>query len=492
MKKTGWIVLVCLLCFLFGGCGGRKAMTQLKQAPFLHAVGTSIMDADGNRVKVKSKRIILSAQTTDIAVVQMALAQEGYNALTLRIMSDMVEDVGETWELKEQTRDFILQTMQKCRETSRYLFVEMGEYPEEYFAWYDDSDFNENVIGLWSALAELMKGEEYLGAYVVNNIPRPGASDTNTALESYETLLQQICDAIRLKDEQQMIVVGMLTPYTPEEDAYHAFPMVKDPNFAYVAPLEDLYFYTQQQKTSADAGAYLNYPNTFWYGVDKINSFETIYGSEISTSSTDYQTRATEVFEATEEGLFARIGTNVIPADKNGGGELRVLSLRFVECDANGKEINVIYNMDSSVGVPFKYRIMGGSFGDGSVYDDGTAYLESISGTTFFYVSDLNIPLEKGKRYQLTVTMKQRGMNSDFSCTPAVQMFRCEEYRTFDAEMIQNNCNILFAQAQQVGVPLIYNDVGVDETVTEEKGKLQFLHDVFSAIDLLGQNYITY
>lgn len=491
MKKTGWIALLCLICLILGGCSGRKAMTQLKETPFLHARGTTIVDADGNEVAVKSKRITLSMQTGNIDAVQEALAQEGYNALTLRIMSDMI-DTDETWALKEQARDFIIQTMAKCRDASRYLFVEMGEYPEEYFAWYADSDFNDNVIGLWSMLAGLLKEEEYLGAYVVNNIPRPGASEMTTALEFYETLLQQICDAIRLQDKQQMIALGMLTPYLEDEDAYHAFPMVKDRNFAYVAPLEDLNFYTQQQKASADASAHLNYPNTFWYGIDKLNIFETIYGSEITTSSMDYQTRATEVFEVTEEGLFARIGANVIPPDKNGGGELRVLALRFAECDANGKEINLIYNMDSSVGVPFKYHILNGSIGDGSVYDDGTAYLESISGTTFFYISDLNIPLEKGKRYRLTVTMKQRGMNSGFSCTPTVQMFTCDEYSMFGTEMIQNNCNTLFAQAQAVGVPLIYNDVGVDEAVTEEKGKQQFLHDVFSAIDLLDQSYIAY
>ncbi len=491
MKKYRWIALLCILCLILGGCSGRKAPTQLKEAPYLHAQGTTILDANGNEMVVRSKQVILSAEGGDISAVDAALAEDGCNSLTLRIMSDMV-DITEGWVLNTETVDFIKQTMDKCNNASRYLFVEIGEYPEEYNAWYDDSDFNENVITLWTEIAGLLKGEEYLGAYVVNNIPRPGAAETTTALQFYEMLLQQVCQAIRAEDEQQMIAVGMLAPYFPTDDAYHAFPMVEDHNFAYVAPLEDLYFYTEQQAAGADATAHLNYPNNFWHKVGKLNIDETIYGSEITTASMDYQTRATDVFTVAEDGIFARIGANVIPADSNGGGELRVLSVRFAECDAGGKEKKVIYNMDSSVGVPFEYRVTGGSAGEGSVYDDGTAYLESISDSTFFYVSDLNIPLEKGKYYQLTVTMKQRGMNSGFSCTPAVVTYNCGEYYTLDKTMIENNCNALFVEAEAVGVPLIYNNVGVGEAVTKEKGKEQYLSDVFSAIEALGQSYIAY
>jgi len=489
MKKYRWMALVCILCLLLSGCNGRKAAKQLGESNYLHTSGTTLLDAEGQEVRVHSKLITLTMETLDDNAVDAALAEEGYNSLTLRLMSDTV-DITEGWVLQEKAAKFVQNTMEKCTAASRYLFVEIGEYPETYYAWYEDSDFNENVIALWDHLSEMLKGETCLGGYIISNVPRPGSSEEKTALEYYEELLQQIVDAIRSKDAQQMIVIGMMTPYFILDDAYHAFPMIKDANFAFAAPLEDLYFYTRQQAASGEATAHLSYPNNFWHGLSGINMLDAIHGSKINTATMDYQIRATEVFTVEQDGVFARIGANVVPENENGGGELRVLSVRLTECDADGKEIKTVYNMDSSVGVPFEYRVQGGSTGDGSVYDDGTAYLESISDITFFHVANLHIPLEKGKNYQLTVTMKQRGMTGGFVCTPTVQMYTCEQHFALDRPLIENNCNVLFAEADAVGVPLIYNDLSTDPAVTEEKGRSRFLADAQSVIETLGQNYI--
>ncbi len=489
MNKYRWISFLCIFCLLMSGCASRKAPAQLKKSPYLRADGTSIVNAEGEQVKLASKRVSVSPKQNGKKEMKEILAQQDVNSLTVQLSADLV-DCGEEWSLSAGAKECLQQAAENCRAAEKYLLVEFAEYPEQHLMWQDEERFLQNVAALWGEIAEVVGDEVYFGAYVISNISRPSAPDEADALSLYEQMLASIIAAIRARDELHMISVEMMTPYM-KVDKYHAFPMVKDKNFTYVASVENVDFYTAQSNKAADGIDHLVYPNTFWHNVEDTELEETIYGSEITTASMDYQTRATKVFQVEQEGLFARIGASVLP-DENGGGELRVLSVRFVECDESGNEKRVIYNMDSSVGTKFEYQTVNGFADIGSEYDDGTAYLESITEGTFFYVSDLNIPMETGKYYQLTVTMKQRGMNSDFECTPAVELYTCGQYNLFDAQMLKSNCDVLFAEAQKVGVPLIFNEIGVGDNVTKEKGREQYLSDLLSVIDTLGQNYIAY
>ncbi len=489
MNKYRWISLLLIVCLLLGGCATRKAPAQLKSSPYLRASGTKVVSAEGQEIKLASKRVVVSTKQTGKQEIEQTLSNKVYNSLTLQFSADLVDCGEQGWSLSTQGEKYLQYAIKQCRAAEKYLLVEFEEYPKQDLAMQDEEKFIQNIASLWGTIAKVLGSEAYFGAYVISNIPRPIVVEEESALTVYEQYLAQICASIRAEDELHMISVAMM-PYM-KVDKYHAFPAVKDHNFTYVASPEGVEFYTEQNDKKADGIEHLIYPNSFWQNLREAKLYDTIYGSEITTASMDYQTRATHVFTVEQEGLFARIGASVIP-DKYGGGELRVLSVRFVECDETGKEKRVIYNLDSSVGTDFEYRGESGFTQMGSVYDDGTAYLESISESTFFYVSNLNIPMEMGKYYQLTVTMKQRGMNSSFECTPAVQLYTCEQYDLFDAEMLKNTCETLFVEAQTVGVPLIFNDIGVSDAVTKEKGKEKYLSDMIAAIDSMGQNYIAY
>ncbi len=489
MNKYRWIALILTICLLLGGCASRKAPKQIESSPYLRASGTKVVSAVGKEIKLVSNRVVVSAKQTGKQEIEQILSNKVYNSLTLQFSADLVDCGEQGWYLSAQGEKYLQYATEQCRVSEKYLLVEFGEYPEQYLAMQDEEKFIRNIASLWGKIAKEMSGEAYFASYIISNIPRPIVSEEEEALSVYEQYLAQICASIRTEDELHMISVEMM-PYM-NVDKYHAFPYVKDHNFTYVASPEGVEFYTEQNDKKADGIEHLIYPNSFWHNLEEVKVEDTIYGSEITTASMDYQTRATHVIKVEQEGLFARIGASVIP-DRYGGGELRVLSVRFVECDETGKEKRVIYNLDSSVGTDFECRGESGFTQMGSVYDDGTAYLESISESTFFYVSDLNIPMEMGKYYQLTVTMKQRGMNSDFECTPAVQLYTCEQHNLFDAEMLKNSCETLFAEAQAVGVPLIFNDIGVSNVVTKEKGKEQYLSDMITVIDSIGQNYIAY
>lgn len=489
MKKYRWIALLLIVCLLFGGCATRKAPKQLKNSPYLRALGTKVVSADGEEIKLASKRVVVSTKQTGKQEIEQIVSNRLYNSLTLQISADLVDCGEQGWSLSPQGEQYLQYAINQCRAAEKYLLVTFAEYPQQDLAMQDEEKFIQNIASLWGTLAKVLGSEAYLGAYVVSNIPRPIVVEEESALSVYEQYLAQICASIRAEDELHMISVETM-PYM-KVDKYHAFPAVKDRNFTYVASPEGVQFYTEQNDKKADGIEHLIYPNSFWQNLKEIKLYDTIYGSEITTASTDYQTRATHVIKVEQEGLFARIGASVIP-DRYGGGELRVLSVRFVECDETGQEKRVIYNLDSSVGTDFESRGESGFIQMGSVYDDGTAYLESISESSFFYVSDLNIPMEMGKYYQLTVTMKQRGMNSTFECTPAVQLYTCEQHNLFDAEMLKNSCETLFAEAQAVGVPLVFDDIGVSSVVTMEKGKEKYLSDMIAAIESIGQNYIAY
>lgn len=486
MKKIRLIATVCIICLLLGGCASRKAPAQIKKSPYLHAVGTTVLDGKNEEIMLASGRVTLSATQENEDLQQEILAKEKYNALTLSLSTDLI-DTDSGASLSKLGREYVQAALGRCTDEGKYLLLEFAEYPDHHYAWQNEEVFLQNVCSLWSEVAELVAGEVYFGAYVINNIPRPASMQGITDLEQYEAFLQKVCDGIREKDADHMISLEMLTPYF-ESDEYHGFPMVKDRNFSYLAAMTDTDFYTLQTKKEEDGTAHLVYPNSFWYDIEGDEEYEEIIGSKLSTDSIDYQTRATEVFTATKEGTFARIGAIVVP-DEYGGGELKVQSIRLAECDEKGKEKSVIYNMDSSVGINFEYNTAQGITNEGSVHDDGTAYLYQISGTTFFYVSNLNIPLETGKHYQLTVTMKQRGMNRSYVCAPAVRLYSCEQHASFDAEYLKKCCDKLFLEASEVGVPLIFNDVGVS-TVAKKRGGEQFLADLVSAITSLKQSYI--
>ncbi len=491
MKKIKMIAGLLILCLLFSACSARKAPKQLESSDFLYASDMAIYDKTGQPITLASKRVCVSAATAaDMQPVHEALKEQTYNSIELQLAEDLVDSSGDAWVISAAAKQMLQATMESCDKQGKYLLISFSEYPKTYTAWYEGSDFNENVISIWQQLAEIFAKEAYFGAYILNNLPRPGSSEDVTALTYYEQLLQSICDAIRQTDASHLIGIGMMEPYLNTEDKYHAFPFVNDVNFAYTAPLGELAYYDAQAKEGSDASAHLTYPNAFWHDVNGISKKDQIIGSDIDLSYTDYQTRATRVFMMEEENAFVRIGAQVTPADQNGGGELRVWSLRFAECDASGKEQQVLFTMESSVDVPFMCRGTSGTEIEGSVYeDDGSAYLESISEPTFFYVKDLNIPVEKGKYYQLTITMKQRGMNKNFTCAPAVEIYSCDDYNLLDASFVKERCEVLYAEAKAVGVPLIFDGIGADPTA-ENKGGQQYLTDVLAAIKQCNSSYI--
>ncbi|MBR5783086.1 MAG: cellulase family glycosylhydrolase [Clostridia bacterium] len=483
MKKIRIIAIICIVALLVCGCSNRKAMSQLKNVNVLHASGTNVLDGEGNTVYLGGKRLTVAAEEMPTAEDISEVLSENYNALCLRFYGEVI---GADWRLTESAEAILEEAIKQCTAAKKYLLIDVSQYPEEHSAWYTDSDFAENVASFWQYIAEKMVDEPYFGAYVISNIPRPGMSAERTSLEIFELFLQQLCDGIREVDAEHMIAIGMLTPYLSREDEYHAFPYVKDANFMYLAPLESLSFFADQIQPGMDGAAHLTYPGKYIYNITGVDTREPVVGSSISLSSITDQTRATSVFEVEEDNLMARLGVYVSSPDGSGGGELRVMSLRFVECDDEGNETKVLFDMESSENVPFDFLTDLGESGIGSVYDDGSAYLESIDDSTFFYVRDLYIPLEKGKKYQLTVTMKQRNIPLHFTCSPCVQTYESKGHDYLNAELIEKNCTELLDQAKAVGVPLTIDSAGVSDTVTEEKGRAAYLADLSATFDKLA------
>ena len=492
MKKIRITCCLLILCLLLSACKSeRKAVEQLAESEFLYAKGTSILNAAGEAVRLASGRIEVSAENLpDEAAITEILLQEKYNCITLDFQGELIDDSSLPWKLRENALEVVERAIQLCDKNKKYLLIDISEYPQTYKAWYEGADFIPGVINVWQQLAERLADEPYFGAYILSEFPRTGSSENQTALSYFEEVLQQICNGIREKDSLHLIAVGAIYPYSAAEDAYHGLPYVKDANFAYCAVIEKLNYFNRQQRSEKDGAAHLTYPNNLYHDIVDYEMMDSIIGSDLDFSSMDYQTRATPVFKADEADLFARLGVSVLPPDTNGGGELRVWEVRFVECDSEGNELKVLYDTSSTVNIPFMGVGTSGAQSEGSVYeDDGSAYLESITESTFFYVKDLNIPLEKGKYYQLTVTIKQRGMNKQFTCAPTVQMFTCESYENLNAAFLQKCCEEIFTEVKAVGVPLIYEKIDVSAAAASRGGE-QYKTDLLTAIETLEQNYI--
>ncbi len=491
MRRIKIISILLAISLLLTACSGRKAPAQLKESPFLYADGTSLLDASGKQIRLQGKKVEVSAQNP-LQEVQLEnyLQQQEYNSILLKINGDLIDDSVTPWQMSKKGMQMLTAALNASRRAQKYLFVGIDQYPQEYNAWYEDSDFEENVITVWSEIANAVKEEAYFGGYLLYGYPRPGASEETEALTFYEQILQRICDQLRQIDRYHLLCIGTMTPYLAGEDQYHAFPFVKDHNFMYATSLETLSFYSDQQKTEQDGMAHLTYPGPFWYNVTGVTSLHQIMGSDIDLSYTDYQTRATDVFMVEEENVFARIGAGVVPNSDMGGGELRVWSMRLTQCDENGKEIDIVYDMKTSVDIPFMCDGQSGASYEGSAYEtDGSAYLECVDEPTFFYVKDLNIPLEKGKYYRLSVTMKQRGMNKGSRCAPCVEIYNCKEYDLLDRQLVEKCCTALYDEAARVGVPLLFMEVGATPAA-DNKGGQTFAADVISSIDAYQQSYI--
>ncbi len=492
MKKIKTIICLAMICVLFGACAPkRQADKQLKDVPYLHAAKMQILDASGQEIRLASKRFTITDVTTDRTAIIDTLQEERYNSITLDLNGALIDDSALPWKLRDEAETMIDDVMQKCHDAEKYLLIDISEYPKSYYAWYDDSDFKTGVVDVWKQLAEKMASQPYFGAYVLSGLPRTGSAEERTALSFFEEALQTMCDGIRQHDTEHMIAVGAISPYVKDEDAFHGFPLIHDPNFAYCIYPQEMDFFTEQTRADDRGCEHLTYPSTYLITPEKLMPYEEITGSDVNFSSIQYQTRATKVFKIEDEQLFARIGVSVKPPDVDGGGELRVWTVHFAECDQDGKELKVLYDTDTTVDIPFMSIAGSGVLDEGSVYeDDGSAYLESIKESTFFYIKDLNIPVEKGKYYQLTVTMKQRGMNKDFSCAPAVGLYERKEIAaTFDASFVQQYYDTLFAEAEQVGVPLIYEGIGTTAPA-QGRGGEQYVQDVKNMILQQQQHYI--
>ena len=373
----------------------------------------------------------------------------------------------------------------------KYIIINISEYPLAYSAWYEDSSFQSGLVSLWGEIAALCKEERYLAAYELGHVTRPTDDENHKSLYYWEALWQSAADSIRQADSEHILLIGTLSPTVPS-DEYGGFPYIKDRNFMYCADMWQFQFYTQQTHlvTEEAIPAHLIYPNAFWLDIQNKTAVDEVNSENISFATMEYQTVVTEPFQAAEDGLYCNIGAYEEPANENGGGELRIRELTLYECDASGKELSTVYRLDSTVGVPFYYLDTNGNNGDASVYEDGTAYLESIDVPTYFFVRDLNIPLEKDKHYKLSVTMKQRGMSSGFKAKACLYIQSCEKHSQFDKQYLTDKMEACFEQANRVGVPILFTGLGVlNDSVTEKKGAGAFLKDATDIVKELGQSY---
>ncbi len=485
------VLLLAVVLVLVFGTSHRKAMRQLGDVSVLHADKTTILDGEQKAISLHSKSVVLKSLEFDISEIQRILDNAEHNSVCLQIHGDLIDTSSQVWVLPQELYAQIDDVLERCTKAKKYLLLDIVEYPEQYRAWVEGSDYPQTLASLWGDIAKRYEGEAYLGAYVLDHFARPGASKNDAALTHMETFLQTVCDSIRQNDQLHMIAIGMMAPYMESEDKYHALPFVKDRNFIYTAALEPLDFYDEQSQTSLDGAMHLSYPSTYWQHIVGQDTQDTVIGKSISVDTTESQTVDSGVFQVEADGYFARIGVQVEPADSEGGGELRIISARMMECDEKGNEKAVLYNMDFSAGVPFDYFGNSGTMGASSVYEaDGSAYLESISEGLFMYVSDLNIPLENGKYYKLSVTVKQRGMRMGYSCSAAVQLYTCTGYDQLNKALMEKSCNALLVEAEKVGVPFLFSDIGVNENVSEEKGKDAFLSDLKAVLKQTGQSFI--
>lgn len=481
MKRIRILAALCILLFLFSGCDRRKAIKQLQSSDFLHANGTDIVNVSGEKVS-------LSLQTVTVGQQSPEKVKERISAISDDVMLRLGEqeiDISGEWKLSERGKNMISTALASLSK-GKYCVIGWQEYPDSFSAWYEDSDFEDGVISLWTDVAVFCKDEKTVAAFAVDNLPFPGASESESALTIFQTFLQRVSDGIRSVDAEHMLLIGTVSSALDVVE-YNGFPYIKDANFSYITKPDRLEYYCKQQAKN-ETPPHLCYPNEYWTGIEGLEIRKMIIGSDIDFSSIDYQTRATEVFEVEDEGLFCRLGAFVMPENSDGGGEARILSVKFAECDDDGEELKTICDIPSSVGIPFTVADAAGVESDGSVYEDGTAYLESILDESHFYVSNLNIPLQKGKKYQLTVTMKQRGMNKRFRCAPAVFTFGCKNHAVLDKSYLSQYFGSLFTEAKTVGVPLIYDDILPVQTGADI-GADAFYKDAVSVITELGQHY---
>lgn len=487
MKKIKWVAQTVLLVLLLTGCSNRKALRGLKESAFLYTKGQTVVNGEQDFRFTAQDVLFENDLSAALKSADEILQKEGVNSIRLCLAGAAISlDEG---GLSDSAQSLIQKILTLCAEKNKFLIVNISEYPEEYSAWYEDSDFQTQVGDLWANIAEKYAQEKYLGAYELGSVPRPTAQ----AVSELEKFWQAVADAIRKKDAEHLLIVDKLTPVL-SEDEYGGFPYIRDRNFMYAADVENFEFYTQQMHLVTEeetVPANLIYPNRFWYNLSEEQPENEAESESISFATTDYQSVTTEIYHAEGERLYCNIGAYVEPKNADGGGELRVGALELVECDAQGKKLQTLYRLDSTAGVAFYYYNADGDVGDGLAYEDGSAYLESISTSTNFYVKDLNIPLEDGKYYQLTVTMKQRGMNSGFKAKAYMEIRSCTGHNEFDRTYLTESLTALNDQAKSVGVPILFTGLSVSEEVKHnQKGTPIFENDVEQAVAQLSAGYV--
>ncbi len=474
--------LLCITLLLSACTPAHKASGQRKTADVLHAYGTDILTAEGTPVSLRAADVTLTAESEDAQALLLAAFAADGNAVRLRFDGSLLADDA---ALTEQAAAYLTDVLERCEQTNKYLLFGLYGFTREYALWDADGEEAARVAAAYADAASYCGASNFFGGYEIGSSGYPADEGKKTALSFYEAYLQTVADAIRKVDKRHMLILRRMPKTLYSSDEYEGFPVIRDRNFMVAAEIEELDFYLR-----AAPGVTLpqfTYPNEYLLRIRGAGLTDEIQGESLSTGIISDQDVTSDVFYVDPEKgkTYAEIGMNVLPSDATAGGELRVMALTLYRCDKDGNSEQAVYRLENTKNVPFYYLTAEGERADGSFYEDGSAYLESINTQTYFFVKNLAVPLESGGYYKLTVRAKQRGMRSGYLCTPCIYARPYESAIAFDGEGLTALVKEKFSYAEKIGVPILFTGIRPDAPERREG----FSDDLEAAIRSISQSY---
>lgn len=483
MSKKRMLCLVLAVLLLFSGCSSaRGSYRQLKSSPFLHAKEDKLLSSDGKEISLK----IFPAEPDDFAKQISFAKQNGYNMISLELP---YTDIADNWKLTDSGISTIKNLLSMAEQSDLLLSFAIDTEDTDNI-WVAESD---SLAALWGEVALLCKEENALGAYNVSFSYRPQVTDQTSSLSIYEKVLQKIAKRIRKSDPSHLILVSQIPQYAQGVDSYYGLPALKDKNFAYVTELQNVEFYTAQQSTEK-VYDFLCYPNSFCTQAEGEVYLGGYEGASLDVAiQRTPQVIATNLIKipANDKEQYAEVG---IDLTTDGGGEVWIDTLKVEQFDANDALEKTVVDIDNTKGLDFvRFDSPERDVVSEPDEDSGTCYIPYISENSIFTLKDLKLPVESGKQYKVTLTVRQLRMQSGQTLKAGFHLFEADKRSAFDKDFLLQSLQVVKAESDAVKVPLIISGINLSEGVTNEKGRETFIKDFREicknlSIGLAGKN----
>ncbi|MFQ5857204.1 MAG: cellulase family glycosylhydrolase [Anaerolineae bacterium] len=143
-----------------------------------------------------------------------SIANIGFNAVRVNMHYRIFEDDTNPGVYKESGWNFLDHYVQWARNHNLYLILDIHVPPGGLqptggggACLWDDESNQTRLINLWQAIAQRYANEPRIAAYDLLNEPQPSGNSLSEGVDKYQTLMQQVVNAIRSVDQNHLIIV---------------------------------------------------------------------------------------------------------------------------------------------------------------------------------------------------------------------------------------------------------------------------------------------